>query len=65
GSLLAVMYWDGLLKLLNTEDGTEAASFSDNMKLYEEEKAARGRSGVQPRFAVLGGWSGCRDRQSV
>ncbi|TKI55409.1 WD40 repeat domain-containing protein [Brevibacillus antibioticus] len=39
GSILAVMYRDGMLKLLSTSDGTEIASFEENISLYEEEKA--------------------------
>ncbi|KQN98981.1 hypothetical protein [Paenibacillus sp. Leaf72] len=39
GTMLAVMYRDGILKLLNAEDGAEIVSFEDNVPLYREEKA--------------------------
>ncbi|OUQ85721.1 hypothetical protein B5G50_25795 [Brevibacillus brevis] len=33
------MHRDGMLKLLSTSDGTEIASFEENISLYQEEKA--------------------------
>lgn len=39
GTILAVMYRDGILKLLHTKDGAEIASFDENVPLYQEEKA--------------------------
>ncbi|WP_019420741.1 WD40 repeat domain-containing protein [Paenibacillus sp. OSY-SE] len=39
GSLTAVMYMDGWLKLSRTADGDEIAAFSDSVSLFQEEKA--------------------------
>lgn len=56
GTMLAVMYQDGMLKLLNTDDGTEVAAFTDQMKLFEEEKASEADLMFSPdsRYLAVG-----------
>ncbi|MEK8130839.1 hypothetical protein WMW72_23310 [Paenibacillus filicis] len=56
GTWVAVMYQDGVLKLLHTENGSEAASFSDNKALYEQEKAGEAGLAFSPdsRYLAVG-----------
>lgn len=55
-TITAIMYWDGLLKLLNTDDGSEIAVFSDNLLLFQEEKATNMSLAFSPdgRYLAVG-----------
>ncbi|MCM3703089.1 WD40 repeat domain-containing protein [Paenibacillus macerans] len=55
-TLLAVMYSDGGLKVIRTDDGKEGCSFSDNRELFKEEKAYEAGLAFSPdsRYLVVG-----------
>lgn len=56
GTLVAAMHQDGELKLLHTESGEEAASFSDSKALFEAEKASEAALAFSPdaRYLAVG-----------
>jgi WD40 repeat protein len=56
GTLVAVIYRDGALKVFHTETGKEAVTFSDNQVLYEEEKADEAGLAFSPdsRYLAVG-----------
>lgn len=55
-SLLAVMYRDGELKVLRTNDGKEVCSFSDSQSLFQGEKAGEAGLAFSPdsRYLAVG-----------